>query len=142
MSRYLLDTNICVHYMKGEFGLMEKVDAIGFENCFLSEITIIELLFGVAKSDPVRQAANRRNVAILREAFEGQELSIELTKEIFAEEKARRRKIGRVVDDFDLLIGATAIAHDLTLVTHNTKHFADTPTLVLSDWVQEYVDAQ
>ncbi len=142
MSRYLLDTNICVHYMKGEFGLIGKVDAIGFEKCFLSEITIIELLFGVAKSDPARQAANRRNVEILRKAFDGQELSIELTKETFAEEKARRRKIGRVVDDFDLLIGATAIAHDLTLVTHNTKHFTDTPTLVLSDWVQEYEDAR
>lgn len=38
MSRYLLDTNICVHYMKGEFGLIEQVDAVGFENCFLSEV--------------------------------------------------------------------------------------------------------
>ena len=142
MSRYLLDTNICVHHMKGDFGLIEKVDAIGFEKCFLSEITIIELLFGVAKSDPARQAANRRNVEILRKAFDGQELSIGLAKEIFAEEKARRRKIGRVVDDFDLLIGATAVAYDLTLVTHNTRHFADMPTLVLSDWVQEYVDAR
>ncbi|WP_254245023.1 PIN domain-containing protein [Hymenobacter sp. BRD67] len=124
MKQYLLDTNICIHYIKGEFGLCEKVDAIGFDNCFLSEITIAELLFGIAKSDPARQAANRRNVDLLREAFEGQELLIGPALETFATEKARR-KIGRVVDDFDLLIGATAVIYDLTLVTRNTRHFAD-----------------
>lgn len=134
MTQYLLDTNICVHYIKGEFDLHEKVDAIGFDNCFLSEITIAELLFGIAKSDPARQAANRRNVKALREAFEGQELLIGPGLEIFAAEKARRRKIGRVVDDFDLLVGATAVAYDLTLVTRNTRHFVDTPGLMLEDW--------
>ena len=142
MTQYLLDTNICVHYIKGEFGLREKVDAIGFDNCFLSEITIAELLFGIAKSDPNRQAANRRNVEILQKSFEGQELLIGPSLEVFAAEKARRRNIGRVVDDFDLLIGATAVAYDLTLVTHNTRHFVGTPGLVLEDWVQEYEEEQ
>jgi tRNA(fMet)-specific endonuclease VapC len=142
MKQYLLDTNICIHYIKGEFGLREKVDAIGFYNCFLSEITIAELLFGIAKSDPARQAANRRNVEVLREAFEGQELLIGPALETFATEKARRRKLGRVVDDFDLLIGATAVIYDLTLVTRNTRHFADMVGIVLEDWVQEYEDGQ
>ena len=88
MSRYLLDTNICVHYMKGDFGLIEKVGAIGFENCFLSEITIIELLFGVAKSDPTRQAVNRRNVEILRKAFDGQELFTDVTQSFWSTRSA------------------------------------------------------
>jgi tRNA(fMet)-specific endonuclease VapC len=122
--------------------LREKVDAIGFDNCFLSEITIAELLFGIAKSDPARQAANRRNVDVLREAFEGQELLIGPALEIFATEKARRRRIGRVVDDFDLLIGATAVIYDLTLVTHNTRHFSDMVGSGLEDWVQEYEAGQ
>ena len=135
MTQYLLDTNICVHYIKGESGLREKVDAIGFDNCFLSEITIAELLFGIAKSDPARQTANRRNVEILREAFEGQELLIGPGLEIFATEKARHRKIGRVVDDFDLLIGATAVAYDLTLVTRNTRHLAPIEHLTLENWI-------
>ncbi len=142
MKQYLLDTNICIHYIKGEFGLREKVDAIGFDNCFLSEITIAELLFGIAKSDPARQAANRRNVEVLREAFEGQELLIGPALEVFATEKARRRRIGRVVDDFDLLIGATAVIYDLTLVTHNTRHFADMVGIGLEDWLQEYEAGQ
>ena len=142
MKQYLLDTNICIHYIKGEFGLREKVDAIGFDNCFLSEITIAELLFGVAKSDPARHFTNQHNVEVLREAFKGQELLIGPGLEIFAIEKARRRSIGRIVDDFDLLIGATAVIYDLTLVTRNTKHFTDTPYLIVEDWVAEYIEEQ
>lgn len=36
---------------------------------------------------------------------------------------------GLRLEDFDLLIAATAIAHKLTLITHNHKHFAAIPTL-------------
>ena len=50
--RYLLDTNICVFYLKGEFGIRERIQSVGLVNCFLSEITIAELLFGVANSAP------------------------------------------------------------------------------------------
>lgn len=51
-QRYLLDTNICVHYLKGEFDIQTRVREAGLANCFLSEITIAELLFGVANSAP------------------------------------------------------------------------------------------
>ena len=43
--------------------------------------------------------------------------------DLFAKEKARLRKLGAPIDDFDLLIGATSIQHNLTMVTNNTKHF-------------------
>jgi tRNA(fMet)-specific endonuclease VapC len=38
------------------------------------------------------------------------------------------------VDDFDILIGATAIVHGLTLVTNNTRHFENISGLALEDW--------
>ena len=40
---YLLDTNICIHYFKGQFGLSEKIAKIGFQNFAISEITLAEL---------------------------------------------------------------------------------------------------
>jgi tRNA(fMet)-specific endonuclease VapC len=43
--------------------------------------------------------------------------------------------MGRPVDDFDLLIGATAIVHELTLVTRNTRHFADMNGIKLVNWI-------
>ena len=35
----------------------------------------------------------------------------------------------------DLMIASTALVHDLTLVTHNTSHFARIPGLRLADWL-------
>ena len=37
----------------------------------------------------------------------------------------------------DLFIAATALEHDYTLVTHNTRHFSRIPGLKLEDWIQD-----
>jgi tRNA(fMet)-specific endonuclease VapC len=42
---------------------------------------------------------------------------------------------GKPIATVDLLIAATAITHDLTVVTHNVKHFADVPGLRVQDWL-------
>jgi tRNA(fMet)-specific endonuclease VapC len=52
-------------------------------------------------------------------------------------EKARLRKSGKPVDDFDLLIGSTAIANDLILVTNNTKHFENLKRIKLDNWIKQ-----
>ena len=49
--KYLLDTNICIYYMKGLYNLNIIIDKIGGENCYISEITVAELKFGVANSE-------------------------------------------------------------------------------------------
>lgn len=41
----------------------------------------------------------------------------------FAEERRRVRADGNRLEDLDLLIGATAIRHNLTLLTNNRRHF-------------------
>jgi predicted nucleic acid-binding protein len=47
---YLLDTNICIYFFKGQFGLIEKMRNIGFHNFAISEITLAELIYGAEKS--------------------------------------------------------------------------------------------
>jgi predicted nucleic acid-binding protein len=42
---------------------------------------------------------------------------------------------GRSPPSMDLLIAATAIENDLTLVTHNTADFAPIPGLDMTDWL-------
>jgi predicted nucleic acid-binding protein len=42
---------------------------------------------------------------------------------IFAEQRAKLRKENRLIDNFDLLIGSTALYHNLELLTDNVKHF-------------------
>ena len=50
MKKYLIDTNICIFYMKGMFNLNDKFEKADPDNCFISEITLAELKFGVENS--------------------------------------------------------------------------------------------
>jgi predicted nucleic acid-binding protein len=65
LKKYLIDTNIAIFYMKGRFGLEVKFDKATQDNCFISEMTLAELKFGVEKSasrekNSVGQLFNRR----------------------------------------------------------------------------------
>ena len=50
MKKYLLDTNICIYYFKGLYNLKQKFKDVDPANCFISEITLAELKFGVENS--------------------------------------------------------------------------------------------
>ncbi len=54
----------------------------------------------------------------------------------YAKEKARLRKLGTTIDDFDLLIGATSVSHNLVMVTNNTDHFKSIKGITLEDWTK------
>lgn len=54
--------------------------------------------------------------------------------EFFSSEKYRLESIGNIIEDFDLMIGTTGVINDLTVVTHNTKHFCRIEGIKLEDW--------
>lgn len=135
MNHYLLDTNICIHYLKGQYNLQDKIAQVGLISCYLSELTIAELLFGVENSAPERREANRQNVFNLQSVFTGRILRISDGFQEYARQKAALKQIGRMTGEFDLLIGVTAIVHDLTLVTRNTRHFTDLEGIQLENWI-------
>ena len=68
MKKYLLDTNICIFYLKGRFDLDTKVRNVGVDNCFVSEITVAELKFGAENSEHVER--NRSVVTNLLSVFQ------------------------------------------------------------------------
>jgi tRNA(fMet)-specific endonuclease VapC len=105
--------------MKGKFDLDVKFDNATTENCFISEITLAELKFGVEKSEKPD-----KNKKALDNFLTGiQILPIFHSLDLYAKEKARLQKAGTPVDDFDLLIGVTSVTHSLIMVTNNTSHF-------------------
>ena len=60
------------------------------------------------------------------DAFLGEVHLVSIDEEvsrIFARERARLRAAGNPIGALDLLIGAPALRHDLTLLTNNLKHF-------------------
>lgn len=132
MNKYLLDTNICIYFLNGKFNLAQRLDEVGIVNCFISEITIAELKYGVAKS--TQQEKNR----IILDTFEKmfKILPIFPALNIYATEKARLKTKGRILDDFDLLIGATAIFNNLILVTRNVSDFDRLSGIQIRDWTK------
>jgi tRNA(fMet)-specific endonuclease VapC len=51
--------------------------------------------------------------------------------ERFAETRAFLRRRGELISDFDILLGATALHHDLTVLTFNVRHLQRIPDLKL-----------
>ena len=131
--KYLLDTNICIYYMKGLFNLNKIIDKIGSENCFISEITLAELKFGVANSEN-----KNKNKKALEYFINGINIvPIFNSLDLYADEKSRLRKIGNIIDEFDLLIGVTAVYNNMILVTNNTKHFQRIKNINIEDWTKQ-----
>ena len=132
MKQYLLDTNICIYLFKGQFDLAEKIESIGISKCFLSEITIAELKYGAAKSD--FPGKNTIKIMELQQRFTV--IPIFNSLDVYAVEKARLKKSGNILDDFDLLIGATAVFNHLTLVTRNVSDFERLNQISIEDWTK------
>ena len=130
MKKYLLDTNICINFLKGQFDLHQKIEAAGIENCFVSEITIAELKYGVENSSQISK--NRETLDKFQNKFTI--LPIFTALDVYAKEKARLKKRGKMLDDFDLLIGATAISNNLTLATRNINDFDRLDRIRIEDW--------
>src|ERR1035437_1402633 len=132
MEKYLLDTNICIFFLKGKYFLNEKLKKIGLENCCISEITIAELKYGAECSDRIDE-----NMKMIDDfAKEVTIAPIFNSLGVYAKEKAKLRKSGKIIDDFDILIGATAVANNLILVTENEKHLIRISKVKIENWIK------
>lgn len=132
MKKYLLDTNICIYYIKGKFDLRKKFEEVDPDNCFISEITLAELKFGVENSDQ-----KEKNQKVLTNFLSGiKVVPIFHSLDFYAKEKARLRKSGISLDDFDLLIGSSSVTHNLVMVTNDSDHFRRIKGIILEDWTK------
>lgn len=132
MKKYLIDTNICIYYIKGKFNLKQKFERADPENCFISEISLAELKFGVENS-----VHKEKNQIVLDNFLTGIKIiPIFHSLDLYAKEKARLRKAGTSIDDFDLLIGVTAVKQNLIMVTNNTDHFTKIHGIELENWTE------
>lgn len=130
---YLLDTNIVIFLFRGNQNVTAKIDDVQLKNCFVSEITIAELKYGAEKSSNPKyhhQLINKfvENVNVI---------SIFESLDLYAFEKARLEKKGLRIDDFDLLIGTSAVRNNLVMVTNNQKHLNRITNIKIEDWTKE-----
>lgn len=132
MIKYLLDTNICAYFLNGKFDLVETIERKGFVHCAVSEITIAELKYGAEKS--LYKEKNRKVIELFQQQFNI--LPIFSALDIYAKEKARLKIKGMMLDDFDLLIGSTAIFNNLIVVTKNKSDFERMEQIKIEDWTE------
>lgn len=134
---YLLDTNVCIEILRGneEFaGQLARRDPSTLKLC---AVVKAELSYGASLS--AHKAANLRTV----EAFCAPFVSLpfdDACAQTYGVLRADLRHRGMQAGSNDLMIAATALTHDLTLVTHDTKEFERIPGLRLEDWRPFFLD--
>lgn len=131
-SKYLLDTNVCISLLRGNRDVARKLIETGEGCCYLSVITLYELMFGAYNS-----GHEQREIGKVKE-FVNRFLVVSLldSAEEYALRKTQLRSAGIMIDEFDLLIAATALFGDYILVTDNVKHFQRIEGLRIENWVK------
>ncbi|ERI63252.1 PIN domain protein [Capnocytophaga sp. oral taxon 863 str. F0517] len=130
--KYLLDTNICVFFIRGKYNLYTIFREKGIENCSISELTVFELKFGAENSSDPIKSHWVVNEFIKRFSI----IPISEIADKYAEIKVKLRKNGTPMhDEFDLMIGVTALQNRMTLVTDNLKDFRFIEGLITENWI-------
>lgn len=132
---YYLDTCICVEFLRGRlaygYQVMRKSRRSEFK---IPAIVAAELWFGAAHSNDAEK--QKRIVEAFLDAFEIIPFDFACAK-AYGELRQRLSSEGRLIGDRDMMIAATALAHEAVLVTRNIKEFNRVPDLKLEEWAEE-----
>lgn len=125
---YILDTDWIINALAGKHHATAVIGRLAPQGLAVSVITLGEIYEGAFKyaNPQAHLTAFRQFLAPFR--LLGLDDSI---MERFAEIRADLRRRGQLLADFDILLGATALQHNLTLLTHNVEHFKRIPNLQL-----------
>lgn len=116
---YLLDTNIIVNHLRKK----KMINSLWFKTkCAISVITYGELCYGASKSSNPNKTMDAVKYLLYESGMRIAQLNSDIMKR-YGRIKADLEEKGQKLDEFDLLIGATAIVDNYTLVTENKKHF-------------------
>lgn len=130
--RYLLDTNVCIIYLKGRnLNLKQKLDTIVVQEIAVCSVVKAELAYGAMKS------ANPERSFALQQGFLRQFVSLpfdDLAAVAFGTIRAQLEAAGTLIGAYDLQIAAIALVNSLTLISHNMGEFSRVDGLQLEDW--------
>jgi tRNA(fMet)-specific endonuclease VapC len=132
---YLLDTNTCIRFINGRSpSIRAKLLSVGDAEIVISTIVQAEMYAGSAKSQTPQRSRE------IQEQFFRRFVTIPFDTSAalhYGDIRAHLERQGTPIGGNDLLIAATAIAHDLVLVSHNTREFGRVQGLKLEDWEEE-----
>lgn len=129
---YVLDSDVCINCMRGkDKDVFNRIIALTPANFKIPSIVLAELWFGVEHS------GSRDANACVLEVFL-HDFDIAPFDERCAHEYSKIRKsltaAGKLIGPNDMLIAATALANDATLVSNNIREFSRVPNLRVESW--------
>ncbi len=117
---YLIDTDWVIHYLNGQAKIVDELTRLKPKGLALSIISLAELYEGVCYSrDPY---GSKQSLTAFLSGIYLVEINEEICK-IFGKQRGKLRKEGKLISDFDLLIGATCLHYNLAILTNNRRHF-------------------
>lgn len=128
MKSYLIDTSVIINYLRDKGSTVKTLDNLEGELCS-SYVCLAELYEGIFRVKEPEKAEKT-----VMDFFAGLSQTFSLDHEIaktFGQLRADLKKQGSIIEDLDLLLAATCIAHKLTLITANSKHFSKITDLVV-----------
>ena len=132
---FLLDTDTIIYSLKGNECVVRNIERHQYDTLKISVISLMELYYGAYKSE--RTNANLAKVRRIEKSIPTITVDFFIS-ETFGMIKSQMESQGTPLDDFDLIIAATALAHNLVLVTNNQKHFRRIDGLKLENWTTEF----
>lgn len=128
---FALDTNALIHFFKGVGGVKDQLLAAPPSEVAIPAVVLYELEIGIAQSSQPSKRRTQLDALVAVVSI----LSLDAAAAKHAAElgSALRRK-GAAIGPMDTLIAGTVLAHQATLVTHNTAEFRRVPGLKLVDW--------
>lgn len=134
MTIYLLDTNILSYFIRGcHAALNEKVvQTLDAKQAITSAIVRAEMRF--CQSRIPLNDKRRRAIDLLLDQFPTLPWT-QAAADVYGSLKMQLQSAGRPIGELDTQIAAHALAENLILVTHNTRHFERIAGLKLEDWM-------
>lgn len=132
---YLLDTNILSELVKKRPHpyLLRRLSSQPTQNLYTSTICIMELRYGSALRDDFKIFWEKLVDRIVSQI---QIILVGLKEGLLAGDLlASLRKKGQVIGIEDILIAASALSRDFTLVSANVRHFSKVEELVCENWL-------
>lgn len=133
-DNFLVDTDIIIYWLNNKYPqINQKISVIGDDKIFISSITAAELFYGAYNS-----SKPEKNLKLINELI----LDINIVNfdpkagEQFGNIKVELKKTGKIINDSDLFIAATAISTNMILVTNNEKHFQRIKNLKIENWLK------
>jgi len=118
--KYLIDTDWVVNHLRGAERVTGKLGELADSGLALSIISLVELYEGVYRSTNPDKAEKSLNLFLTAVTVLGINGAV---CRVFGRERARLRKEGLLIGDFDLLIASTCLHHNLILLTDNVREF-------------------